>query len=158
MDNEKLAQALAQLKDIHLPNEISKYPPAPIYFILFFSAAFIFVSIFFYKRYQSKTKNKKYALKQLKEIKLLTLMGDDLNAIQDLSILLRQVALTAFPRENIASLNGADWLEFLDSISSTTEFTNGSGQILATAPFQKQFDDFPEKLIKISERLIKKNL
>lgn len=44
--------------------------------------------------------------------------------------LLKRVALTAFGRERVASLNGPAWLEFLDHTGDTREFTSGSGREL----------------------------
>ena len=62
--------------------------------------------------------------------------GDDPVIISDI---LRRTALAAFPRDVVAGLQGAEWLEFLDHTSNTTTF-NGSdaGHVLAKAPFAPQ--------------------
>ncbi|MDJ0858668.1 MAG: DUF4381 domain-containing protein [Dinoroseobacter sp.] len=58
--------------------------------------------------------------------------GDDPAQI---AVVLRRVAVTAYSRDKVASLSGADWLAFLDSSFSGTGFRNGPGTVLASAPF-----------------------
>jgi len=49
---------------------------------------------------------------------------------------LREVALQAHPWEQVACLNGRRWLEFLDQTGDTTQFTQGTGQILSEGPYR----------------------
>lgn len=58
--------------------------------------------------------------------------GDDPKAI---AVILRRTALAAFPRAQVASLSGSDWLAFLDRSAGTDDFSRGAGKILATAPY-----------------------
>ncbi len=51
--------------------------------------------------------------------------------------ILRQTALTAFPRTDVASLYGSDWLTFLDTTCPNASFQTGPGAALATAPYQQ---------------------
>ena len=44
--------------------------------------------------------------------------------------LLKRTALSAFPREDVASLAGVEWLEFLDRTGSTKDFSRGAGRVL----------------------------
>ncbi len=60
--------------------------------------------------------------------------------ISEISILLRRVALLNFSQTQVASLYDKAWLEFLDKTGSTTEFTQGSGRLLISAPYQAQAD------------------
>src|SRR5262249_8234805 len=46
--------------------------------------------------------------------------------------LLKRTALTAFPRERVASLNGKAWVEFLDHTGGQTAFGNGPRTLLET--------------------------
>ena len=50
--------------------------------------------------------------------------------------ILRQTALTAFPRTDVASLYGSEWLAFLDATCDTAEFQTGPGAALASAPYR----------------------
>ncbi|MEM8553824.1 MAG: DUF4381 domain-containing protein [Pseudomonadota bacterium] len=53
----------------------------------------------------------------------------------DVARILRQTALTAFPRTDVASLHGPDWLAFLDKTCTKAQFTQGPGQAIASAPY-----------------------
>lgn len=53
-----------------------------------------------------------------------------------LATLLRQTALAAFPRRDVAALAGDDWLRFLDETSGINEFSSGEGQVFAHAPYK----------------------
>jgi hypothetical protein len=48
----------------------------------------------------------------------------------DLAELLKRVALVAYPRLQVASLSGIEWLRFLDETVGTTDFSVGPGQQL----------------------------
>ncbi|MEM8812981.1 MAG: DUF4381 domain-containing protein [Pseudomonadota bacterium] len=48
---------------------------------------------------------------------------------------IRRSALSAFPRRQIASLYGEDWLRFLDESYGGTDFRQGPGRVLALAPY-----------------------
>lgn len=53
-----------------------------------------------------------------------------LTALQDLSSLLKRVALVAYPRHSVASLSGEEWLKFLDKAAAETEFYSDTGRLL----------------------------
>ncbi len=57
--------------------------------------------------------------------------GDPANA----ATVLRRAALKAFPRDEVASLSGQDWLTFLDRTFPGSGFAKGPGQIFAIAPY-----------------------
>ncbi|MEX0339365.1 MAG: DUF4381 domain-containing protein, partial [Arenibacterium sp.] len=60
--------------------------------------------------------------------------------------ILRRTALTAFPREQIATLAGAEWLAFLDRSFPGNGFSDGPGRIFAIAPFRPQVPD-PDAMV-----------
>ena len=49
----------------------------------------------------------------------------------ELPALVKRVALQAWPREQVASLTGADWLAFLDESYGGDGFANGPGRCLS---------------------------
>jgi len=55
--------------------------------------------------------------------------------VQGIPVILKRAALAAWPREQVASLNGAAWLAFLDRTGRTTAFTIGPGRHLETLAF-----------------------
>ncbi|MEM7176897.1 MAG: DUF4381 domain-containing protein [Pseudomonadota bacterium] len=59
--------------------------------------------------------------------------GDDPAKIAEI---LRRCALTAFPRNQVAGLIGAEWLRFLDETGGGTSFSSGPGKALLSAPYR----------------------
>jgi hypothetical protein len=75
----------------------------------------------------------------------------------ELSILLRRVALTRYPRQKVAALTGDEWLKFLDQTGGNGQFSNGPGKILATGPYQTNIAIDIEKLLPLLRSWIKQN-
>jgi hypothetical protein len=48
----------------------------------------------------------------------------------ELSALLKRVALAAWPREKVAALNGKDWLQFLGDTSEDLSFQQAPGNLI----------------------------
>jgi hypothetical protein len=64
-----------------------------------------------------------------------TVDRDPVLAIDNLALLVRRTALVAYPRERIAPLNGAPWLDFLDRSYAGHEFSQGAGRALGLVPY-----------------------
>ncbi len=123
------------LKDIHLPDAISWWPPAIGWWLLVLLIPTLLVfSYWLYKRLTRKTALKT-AKKTLAAIKLNTEL-DNTQKLRELSILLRRVAVSLAPRTEVASLTGHSWLAFLDQSLSGAPFSQGGGQVLITAPYR----------------------
>jgi Ca-activated chloride channel family protein len=67
-------------------------------------------------------------------LRKLAVAGSDPAAIAQI---LRRAALSVYPRNEVASLYGREWLAFLDSTYEGGGFRSGPGQALATAPYTK---------------------
>ncbi len=97
---------LAQLSDIHLPEQIPNYPIAIGWWLL---AAFIIillsVIIIKIKHYQAKRQAKTIALQQLKQQPNMP--------IHDILMLLKWAAMQYFPRHHCANLYGKSLQDFL---------------------------------------------
>ena len=123
------------LKDIHLPETIGWWPPAIGWWLL---AVLIPLSLAFlywlYKRLTRKTAIKA-AKKNLAAIKQNSSL-DSNKKLHELSMLIRRVAISVNPRTEVASLTGRQWLAFLDKSVTGTPFSEGCGQLLATAPYR----------------------
>lgn len=100
---------LAQLKDIHLPEQIHNYPIAPGWWILLFiiTTTIIYFFVKWLKAYRF-AKAKRQAIKLLAEI-------DDAeeNQNNDIMNLLKWAALQYFPRVQVAPLFGQQLQHFL---------------------------------------------
>ncbi len=113
---------LDQLRDIHLPDQIDPFPYAPGWWIIL---ALLLIAIAFYLFQLYK---KQQALRLLKPAKaeinqLRSLPQDQLSAhsIAKLSALLKRVCLIYFPKRSVASLNGYEWLIFLNEQAKNTQ-------------------------------------
>jgi hypothetical protein len=115
-------EALAALRDIHLPGAVSFWPPAPGWWavgaVLVTSSAAIFVV------WQVRRLSAKRAA-----LRLVDSAARDFQANEDpqalaavLSGLLRRVALVRFPRQEVASLYGAGRLGFLTGRGARWDF------------------------------------
>ena len=58
--------------------------------------------------------------------------------LAQLSRLMRRLALMRFPRQEIASLTGIKWLQFLDSSGGDGQFSQGPGKVLAQGPYMRE--------------------
>ena len=133
----KLADPLAGLIDIPLPQEVSLWPQTwalRIALVLIAAGAiwaiWRLVHGFHVNRYRRE------ALAELDGILRSTGGARDQLAAR-LGVLVRRTALGAFPREAIAPLAGTSWLAFLDRSYGGQEFSQGAGRLLVSAPYQR---------------------
>ncbi len=125
------------LRDIHLPEPISWWPPAMGWWIVALLILLtIAASIWLIKRLIRKTAVKS-AKKLLLKIQQNTHLDDHAKLAQ-ISILIRRTAISIFPRAQVASLTGNAWLEFLDNSMQDTQFRLGIGKILGDGPYRQQ--------------------
>lgn len=125
---------LENLRDIHLPAPIQWWPPAPGWWIL---ATIIIVSAIALTIWLTRrARQRRYRKLALKELQLLyqtwQQQRDDDVFAQSTNRLLKKTALVAFPAADVASLNGADWLDFLDRHLRKPRFTEPAVRALAT--------------------------
>lgn len=124
------------IKDIHVPDAIGWWPPALGWWLLAALAIMLIAgAILMYKRLTRKTAVKT-ARKVLVAIKQDTSL-DSFQQLTELSSLLRRVAVSYYPRAEIASLTGRQWLEFLDRSVKGSPFTEGVGQILSDSHYRR---------------------
>ena len=131
------------LRDIHLPGEISFWPPAPGWWILVaLIIAAVAGGIWLYRHNrQLKLSATRMAREQLQLIVARYQSDKDpLELIQQLSVLLRRLSISLYPRTEVASLTGQAWLEFLDRQSAQQNFSTGSGRLLSEAPYRRTVD------------------
>ena len=152
MNPSTLAQ---QLKDVHLPPTPDFWPLAPMAYVVLIGAILILVVAGIWLR-----KKWRYSLAKRRALKEIALIKNqstkEAKNIVILSILLRRVALAYFPREEVAGLSGDAWLRFLDKTGKTTQFSQGIGGILISAPYQKPEKREVNELITIIEKWINK--
>ncbi len=106
---------LDQLRDIHLPDQVDQFPFAPGWWILL-AILLITLAYYLYRLYrrQQALRLLKPAKTEIAELRSLQQEQINAHAIAKLSALLKRVCLLYFPRILVASLNGHNWLNFLN--------------------------------------------
>jgi hypothetical protein len=126
-----------ELRDIHLPGSPDFWPLA-LGWWLFLSLFFFMLLWTIIKVRQRNRSKKKYQilLRRVTELENQLRKNPGNETLAEFNILLRQLAVAYYPRTEIASLTGGDWLNFLDQSGNTHEFSRGAGRILMDAPYQ----------------------
>ncbi|MEE9327602.1 MAG: DUF4381 domain-containing protein [Cocleimonas sp.] len=126
-----------QLHDIHLPDNADVWPLAFGWWVLLFLLLVAFAVLIQYYRQRLKRQRKKTViLKQLKKLENQLKNNPSNESLAKVNTLLRQLAITHYPRSEIASLTGSNWLHFLDQSGKTHDFSKGAGRILIEAPYR----------------------
>lgn len=149
---------LADLRDWHLPDPVSWWPPAPGWWLV---AAGILVGLVLvvrlWFRWRGRTSLQLAARLELERLgRDLAADGDRRRYLAELSRLLRRLALARYPRAQVAGLTGDDWLAFLDATGGAGEFSDGVGRVLVESAYRPTaeilFD--PERLTTLVRRWI----
>lgn len=129
---------LSQLRDIHLPAPISWWPPAPGWWLLAVLVVAILFGLYFLYRRRLRNDWRRSALAELTRLRQ-QYQAQPTSAqiiVSELSVLLRRVAISCFPREEVAMLSGDKWLAFLDrGMGEGAAFQSEQGRLLAVAPY-----------------------
>ncbi len=141
---------LAGLRDIHLPDAVGWWPPAPGWWWVAGATGVALALLGWWLRRQHHRRwqrrwqryGQQVALQQLERLRQEQLTQPDM-LVSELSVLLRQVAVLHYPDANCAALAGQGWLRFLDrTLDGGAEdfapdaFSTGVGQCLADAPYR----------------------
>jgi hypothetical protein len=152
--------ALQDLHDIHLPAPVSWWPPAPGWWLLAALLALIVIGLLVWRQLRRRNNWRRYALGELATLRQ---HSSPASAVRELSVLLRRVAISRFPREEVAALSGDAWLGFLDRPLGKDAAFQTHGQLLVTAPYARDsvIDEAADtatftKLFDLSERWLKK--
>jgi hypothetical protein len=124
------------LRDIHLPDPISWWPPAPGWWLLLFGVPTLLILLVWLWRFLRRKTVKKLALAELESIAESD--ADAREKVQQLAILMRRIALSVYPREQVASLVGEQWLAFLDGPLGKNSFSEGAGRLFIEAPYRRE--------------------
>jgi hypothetical protein len=120
--------SLERLHDVIVPGPVPWWPPAPGWLVV--GVALVMILGWWLIRairyWQSNTYRRE-AVALLDKI-------DGSGA--ELATLIKRVALSAYPRELVASLTGEQWLAFLDRTGRTDAFTTGAGRWLARLAYE----------------------
>ena len=147
---------LAQLRDIHLPEPISWWPPAPGWWIVsLVTLASIITIVLFVKNRWLRNRYRRAAIRELGNLQ--NNPQDSPQTLLEISTLLRRVALQTYGRENVAPLSGDKWLTFLDRTGKTDQFSQGPAKVIGCALYKSSADADTEQVIPIIHKWIKEH-
>lgn len=107
---------LAQLRDIHLPDPVTGWPPALAWWLLLCLGIIVITALLRYvlRRHRARA-YRRAAKRELGHIhETWQQEQNDTNYLQQLNCILKRVALRSFPATDVAALNGNNWCGFLD--------------------------------------------
>jgi len=130
--------SLQNLKDIIPPDRVPLWPPAPGWYVL--GTVVLIGVIWVAWRWFQNWRANRYRSEALAELERLeSQFRDDQHretALAVLPELVKRTALAGFRRQDVASLTGKIWLEFLDATGATKAFTQGPGNLLLEFSYQ----------------------
>lgn len=127
---ENQTDPLTRLIDIQLPPDPAFWPPAPGWWI---AVLVILVVLYFGMHTLLKYKHSKKPLREfVTKVESVADSPESINnSLNSLSRILKQYTIHCYGREQVARLSGSDWLEFLDSkTTSGNGFSSGIGASL----------------------------
>jgi hypothetical protein len=144
---------LANLRDIHLPEPVSWWPPAPGWwgltvFILCLSGLGAYILFHAFKK-------KRHRRAALKELALLRNNSDTRLALEQIAALLRRVAIQSFGRKEVVGLSGRKWLELLDRTGRTDQFSGGPGEALGENLYRADYQVTIDPIFQLAEKWIR---
>lgn len=144
--------SLTQLRDIHTPDAIGWWPLAPACYIIAALGIFsLLVLLYTLLKIIHRRKKYKQLNKMLADITLrYHVTSNKAETIAELAVFLRRLVITYYPEHAAAS--GQAWLQTLANITGNVEYTQGIGQLLISAPYQK---DVPKESAKLFELVSK---
>jgi len=134
---------LSQLRDIHLPEPVSAWPPAWGWWLV--SVALLLLvaalTVWLYRRFQ-RGRLLRQILRQLDLTEKQYQQSRDTRLyLQSVNTLLKVVATRQHADEGIAVLSGDDWLSFLNRTGQTQAFTQAPCYFLGDASYRPVTED-----------------
>lgn len=133
---------LAGLADIVLPEPVAWWPSTPAWHVLFVLLLLALAALAWRKaRAWARNAYRREAARRLTLLRAEVAMGGAAReaALRELPVLIREVALTVFPRGRVAGLTGEAWLSFLDGTladaGANGGFLSGPGRWLADTAY-----------------------
>lgn len=127
------------LRDIHLPEPVSWWPPAPGWWLLAGLILLCVLAAWLWRRYRRRQRlaATTLALQELAAIEAAYRDGlEAAETVRRLSVLMRRLSISLFPRAEAAGLTGGEWLAFLDRPLERPDFSEGAGRVLNEGPYR----------------------
>ena len=125
---------ITNLEPITPPEPVAFWPPQPGWYVVLVLLLILFgYGLYRYTQYKKRNAYRKRALQELEKLSAKTF---ERGMISDLNTLLKVTALKGYPRNMVAELTGAEWLDFLESTEPKLKFSERPGILLATASYE----------------------
>ena len=134
---------LAELRDIHLPDAVTLWPPALGWWLL----GLLLLTTLLFGGHQLWQRHQRRAYRRGGDAELQALYAQWQNTnntqafLQDLNALLKRVALKGFPSTDVSALSGAGWTQFLDQHYPASETAVFAGSALEFGPYAPSVED-----------------
>jgi len=147
---------LKDLRDIHLPDAVPFWPPAPgwwlVLVVLLVGLVFLYrhsIMVMIRRRKLAsvlRELNAAYATWQEQSLLDSRRNQAGLDYLATVNTLLKRVAQVVYPGTGNAKLTGSQWLEFLDRCDETTAFSQGAGRPLGDGIYRRKYEADTEAL------------
>lgn len=126
------------LRDLHLPEAVGWWPPAPGWWILagLLLAGLLYYLVRVWQAWRRGAARRAALAEHARLARRYAADGDVVGLAGDLSRLLRRTMLAYAPRQAVAGLTGDEWLAWLDRGLVQAPFTSGPGASLAWLPYR----------------------
>ena len=153
------ADPLAALRPLHLPDPVSWWPPAPLWWAMaLLSVAVLAVLLRAFARRLRRNAYRRAATREIAAALHEALASGDRAAfLARASTILRRAALCRYPRHTVAPLHGHDWLAFLDRSGRITGFAAGVGEALGRAVYAPAPDCDPERIATLCREWLRRH-
>ncbi len=122
------------INEVVLPESVSWYPQTVGWTILL---GLVLLFLLFKALVQLlRWYRNRYRTEGLKRLQRLSVASDRIEAVRGVPIVLKAVALQAYPRSEIARLSGSAWIEFLNSVTERVSFNPAQAKFLQRVSYQ----------------------
>ena len=151
------ADPLAALRDVHTVAPPEFWPPAPGWWLLALIALSLLLFLGVKIKRRLRLSKQRHEVLSLLDQAAVNYSDQPIALATNISKVLRRVAIRQFPVKDVASLNGNDWLRFLDQTGGNGQFRSGPGAVIATAPYGRADDYDQQRLLKLARSWVRKN-
>jgi hypothetical protein len=129
------------LRDIHLPDSVSWWPPAPGWWLLLVLLVVIGVLIGFWLKRPPRVKLNKGAVAEVKQLQA-RYPGQlsEQQCLKELSSVLRRIGISYLGREHHAGITGQEWYRLLNGLTDEPLFNDEQMGWLIAIPYQADCD------------------
>ncbi len=152
---DQLGPIANRIREIHIPDGVATWPPAPGWWVL--AGLAVLMCLLLFRLWWRRTALRREALREMDRLERAYQADSDGAALlAGLSILLKRVALAREPRDQIAGLTGESWLVFLDRRLGETAFSEGPGRVFKDGPYAPSCSIDGPEVLRLARRWIRR--